>query len=463
MGKQIKPVLRERFKRGTSKMVQQYIASIDYDARLYNEDIDGSIAHVEMLTSIGLIKKADSKKIINGLNAIRKEIDDKSFVFVPELEDIHMHIERRLFDKIGTVAAFMHTARSRNDQIALDVRMYLKKIITKSISELLDVQEAILGVAQNNIDVIMPGYTHLQHAQPVLFSHHMMAYFEMFQRDIERFEDCYKRTDISPLGSGALAGVAYPINREMVSEKLGFTSISRNSIDAVSDRDFIIEFESAAAICMMHLSRMAEEFIIWSSTEFNFIEIDDAYCTSSSIMPQKKNPDVLELIRGRTGRTAGNLISFLMVMKALPLAYNRDMQEDKITLFSTVDILLPSLQLIKDIIPAISLKKEDMLMAAGKNYILATDIADYLVRKGMPFREAHTIVSKLVNYAIQKQKTLGQLSLKEYKKYSAYFDRDIFNISIKQSVNARNHPGGTSTSQVKKSIAYARKLSGERQ
>jgi argininosuccinate lyase len=460
MGKQIRPVLRERFKRGINNTAQKYIASIDYDARLYNEDIEGSIAHVEMLASIGLIKKGDSKKIINGLNAIRKEIDDKSFVFMPELEDIHMHIERRLFDKIGAIAAFMHTARSRNDQIALDIRMYLKKEITKSILELLDVQEAILVVARDNIDVIMPGYTHLQHAQPVLFSHHMMAYFEMFQRDIERFKDCYKRTDISPIGSGALAGVAYPINREMVAQKLGFAGISRNSIDAVSDRDFIIEFESAATICMMHLSRMAEEFIIWSSTEFNFIEIDEAFCTSSSIMPQKKNPDVLELIRGRTGRTVGNLIALLMVMKALPLAYNRDMQEDKITLFSTVDILLPSLQLIKDIISSISLKKGDMFMAAGKNYILATDIADYLVKKGVPFREAHTIVSKLINYAINKKKSLEQLSLEEYKKFSANFGRDVFNISISQSVNSRNHPGGTSTSQVKKSIAHARKLSG---
>lgn len=451
-------ILRNRFDKNLKKSLENFISSINVDYRLYNEDIDGSIAHTLLLVNTKIISRKTGKKIINALEEIRKEFQNGKLKFKEEFEDIHMNIEKRLFEKIGNTAAFLHTARSRNDQVVLDTRLYLKKKIEETKGRIRDLQRTIVKTAKDNIDIIMPGYTHLQHAQPVLFAHHMMSYFEMFQRDVERFNYCYSHTDFMPLGSGALAGVGYPIKREFVARKLGFANITRNSIDSVSDRDFIIEFESAASICMMHLSRLSEELIIWSSSEFDFIELSDSVCTSSSIMPQKKNPDVLELIRGRTGKVYGNLLAILTVMKGLPLSYNRDMQEDKSILFETIDNLLMCLNAMNEVIGTMKVKGHSMHAAAQKGYLLATDIVDYLVRKGVPFRNAHSIVSRLVNYAIKHNKMFSQLSLEEYKKFSPKFEGDVLNIDLKASISFRNHTGGTSLNQVKNHIKLAEKI-----
>ena len=377
------------------------------------------------------------------------------------MEDIHMAIEARLLELCGDIAGKLHTARSRNDQIALDMRLFVKEAITVTLLKINRLQHSLVELAENNIDAIMPGYTHLQPAQPVLLTHHLLAYFEMLSRDIERFADVLKRTDVMPLGSGALAGVAYNTDRQFLARELGFSQISRNSMDAVSDRDFVIEYISAASICMMHLSRLAEEIIIWSSAEFGYIELDDAYATGSSIMPQKKNPDIAELARGKTGRVYGHLIAMLAAMKGLPLAYNRDLQEDKEGLFDTVDTLLPSLEVFAGMLSSLKINKDKMENAASRDYILATDLADYLVSKGETFRNAHAVTAKLVSYATEKGKPLDQLRLDEYRKFSNLFDDSTFSVSAASSIAARNTTGGTSPQQVKKALLRARKAIGK--
>jgi argininosuccinate lyase len=454
--------LRSRFQKGIDKAVEKYVASIPFDWRLYKQDIAGSLAHAQMLAKQGLISKKDAELIVSGLVAIRDEIEQGKLEFNHELEDIHMTIESRLFEKIGDVAGKLHTARSRNDQVALDLRLFVKEAISETVSALRDFQRALLGVAEANKTVIMPGYTHLQQAQPVLFAHHLLAYFEMLQRDVVRFQDCLKRTDVLPLGSGALAGVAYAVDRDFVAQKLGFSEISANSLDAVSDRDFVIEYEAAAAITMMHLSRLAEEMVLWSSAEFGFVELDEAYAASSSIMPQKKNPDVAELARGKTGRVYGNLLSLLTVMKGLPLAYNRDMQEDKEGLFDTVDTLLSTLGVFTGLIKTLKINAARMQQAMSGSYILATDLADYLVRNGLPFRQAHNVVGKLVRYAISKGKGFQELRLDEYRDFSPLFADDVHGITVETSVAARSVIGGTAPEQVVAALLRARKLVGKR-
>ena len=453
--------LRSRFNKGVDKAVEKYVASIPFDWRLYKQDIAGSIAHAQMLAKQGLISKKDAERIVSGLVAIRGEIEKGKLEFKPELEDIHMSIESRLFEKIGDVAGKLHTARSRNDQIALDMRLFMKEAISETVSGLRDFQRALLDIAEANKAAIMPGYTHLQQAQPILFAHHLLAYFDMLQRDVVRFQDCLKRTDVLPLGSGALAGVAYSVDRNFVAKKLGFSDISANSLDAVSDRDFVIEYEAAAAMTMMHLSRLAEEMVLWSSAEFGFVEIDEAYATSSSIMPQKKNPDVAELARGKTGRVYGNLMGLLTVMKGLPLAYNRDVQEDKEGLFDTVDTLLSTLEVFTGLTKTLKINTARMQQAMSGSYILATDLADYLVRKGLPFRQAHDIVGKLVRYAISKNKGFQEMSLDEYRGFSPLFTDDVYGITVKTSVEARNVAGGTAPKQVAAALSRARKLVGK--
>ncbi len=442
----------------TNKLVQDYVASIPFDRRLYRQDIEGSIAHAGMLAKQGIIAKSEAKTIIKGLNSIRKEIEQGKFQFKTELEDIHMNIEASLFDKIGDVAGKLHTARSRNDQIALDLRLFVKEEILKTIDKIKALQTSLVELAEANKAVVMPGYTHLQQAQPVLLAHHLLAYFDMFQRDRERFHDCLGRTDVLPLGSGALAGVPYPLDRKSVARELGFGKVSTNSLDAVSDRDFVIEYEAAAAIAMMHLSRLAEELILWSSSEFGFIEIGEAFTTGSSIMPQKKNPDVAELSRGKTGRVYGNLMGILTTMKSLPLAYNRDMQEDKEGLFDTVDTLHTSLEVFAGMIKTIRVNTERISQAMKTDYILATDLADYLVKKGMPFREAHGVVARLSEYAMSKGRSFRELGRKEYKKFSPLFGGAVYKITPESSVAARNVAGGTSPQQVAKALRRAKRL-----
>jgi argininosuccinate lyase len=450
--------LRGRFQKGVDKAVEKYIASISFDWRLYKQDIAGSIAHAQMLAKQKLISKKDAELIVSGLAVIQDEIEHGKLVFKPELEDIHMNIESRLFEKIGDVAGKLHTARSRNDQVAVDLRLFVKEAISETVSKLRNFQRALLDIAEANKTVIMPGYTHLQQAQPVLFAHHLLAYFEMFQRDVMRFQDCLKRADILPLGSGALAGVAYPVDRNFIAQKLGFGEVSANSLDAVSDRDFVIEYETAAAVTMMHLSRLAEEMVLWSSAEFGFVELDEAYTTSSSVMPQKKNPDVAELARGKTGRVYGNLLSILTMMKGLPLAYNRDMQEDKEGLFDTTDTLLSTLEVLAGLLRTAKINAVRIEHAMSGSYILATDVADYLVRKGLPFRQAHSVVGKLVQYAIGRKKSLYELSLDEYSSFSPLFADDVYGITVETSIAARDAIGGTAPAQVEAALLRARKL-----
>jgi len=449
--------LRGRFKEEIDSSVLSYVASIPFDWRLYRYDIEGSIAHVEMLAHCKIISSQESRKIKSGLQTILKEIDTGCFPFKTELQDIHMNIEGRLFEIIGDTAGKLHTARSRNDQVALDMRLFARASAMQSVKALQQLNSSLVSVAGKNVNVVMPGYTHLQQAQPVLFAHHLLAYFQMFSRDIERFYDCLVRINVLPLGSGALAGVPYPVDREFVAVKLGFDEVSENSIDAVSDRDFIIEFESAAAIAMMHLSRLAEELIIWSSREFGFVELGDAYSTSSSIMPQKKNPDVAELARGKSGRVYGHLLAMLTVMKGLPLAYNSDLQEDKEGFFDTVDTLLPSLQIMSGLVDSLKINSSRM-KSVMSSYILATDLADYLVRKGLSFREAHGAVSRLISYAVEAKKELNDLDLREFKKFSALFGPDVRSINFQKSIEARASLGGTASVQVKKSIERAKEI-----
>ncbi|MBI2906492.1 MAG: argininosuccinate lyase [Chloroflexi bacterium] len=448
--------LRSRFEKNMDDLVRDYTASIPFDRRLYRQDIAGSIAHAKMLARQGIISDKDAELIVMGLVSIREEIEGGKLQFKAELEDIHMNIEARLAEKIGDVAGKLHSARSRNDQVALDLRLYARHAIAQTNASLKELQTALLDVAEANIDVALPGYTHLQRAQPVLLAHHFLAYLEMLQRDVERLKDCLKRTDVMPLGSGALAGVPYPIDRVSVAKELGFAEISRNSLDAVADRDFVVEYEAAAALTMMHLSRLAEELILWSSAEFGFVEMDDAYATGSSIMPQKKNPDVAELARGKTGRVYGHLVAMLTTLKGLPLAYNKDLQEDKEGFFDTVDTLNNTLRIFAAMVRTMTVNKERMLQAASDDVLLATDIADYLVRKGLPFREAHSVVASLTRHLIEKGMSFRGLTLEEYKAFSPLFDKDVFAITVASSLAARDVPGGTAPVRVKAALAEAR-------
>ena len=453
--------IRGRFQKAADKSVAEYTASIPFDWRLYRHDIAGSIAHTKMLAKQGIILEKEAETINNGLASIAEEIEQGKFQFKPELEDIHMNIEARLIEKVGEVGGKLHTARSRNDQVALDLRLWAKEAISDTLVRLREFQQALVNLAEANKGVAMPGYTHLQPAQPVLLAHHLLAYFEMLQRDIDRFNDCLKRTDAMPLGSGAIAGVAYNIDREFLARELGFSQISQNSIDAVSDRDFVVEYEAAASLAMMHLSRLAEEIILWSSAEFNFIELDEAYTTGSSIMPQKKNPDVAELVRGKTGRVYGKLMALLTTMKALPLSYNRDMQEDKEGFFDTVDTLLSTLEVFTGMVKTLRVKAENVAQAVKQGYILATDLADYLVKKGGPFRTAHDIVGRLVSYALEKGKSFSELSLAEYKGFSPLFGEDVYSITVESSIVARDITGGTAPKQVERALATAKKIIGD--
>jgi len=452
--------IRGRFHKKAGELVTEYTASIPFDWRLYPYDIAGSIAHARMLAKQGIISLKEAEIITQGLASIREEIEQGKFQFKPELEDIHMNIEARLIEQAGDAGGKLHTARSRNDQVALDLRLFTKEAIADTLLSLKKFQQALIGLAEANKSVIMPGYTHLQPAQPVLLAHHLLAYFEMIRRDTDRFDDCLKRTDVMPLGSGAIAGVAYNIDRDFLARELGFSQLSQNSIDAVSDRDFVVEYEAAASLCMMHLSRLAEEIILWSSAEFNFIELDEAYATSSSIMPQKKNPDVAELVRGKTGRVYGKLMALLVTMKGLPLSYNRDLQEDKEGLFDTVDTLLATLAIFAGMIKTLSVKAENTGQAVRRGYILATDLADYLVGKGESFRTAHDIVARLVSYAIDKNKSFGELSLTEYQNFSPLFGEDVYLITVESSLAARDIIGGTAPRQVERALAAAKKIVG---
>lgn len=447
-----------RFSEKTDRIVEDFTSSIDIDKRLYVYDIEGSIAHCRMLARTSIISEADASVLIEGLGEIRREIERGNFQFDDGLEDIHMHIEARLIEKVGKSAQKLHTARSRNDQVALDARMYLREESVNTIKRLISLSKVVVDLAKTYIDVVLPGYTHLQRAQPVLLSHHFMAYYEMFSRDIARFDDGLKRINVMPLGSAALAGTTYPIDREYTARLLDFPKISANSIDAVSDRDFIIEFVSAASICMVHLSRMSEEFILWSSSEFGFIELPDSFATGSSIMPQKKNPDVPELVRGKTGRVFGDLVSLLTMMKSLPLSYNRDMQEDKSALFQTADTLRQCIDIYIKMLPKLKINREAMRQATSKGFLNATDMADYLVAGGMPFRQAHGCVGEAVAYASRKKKELHELTLKELKSFSSHFKKDIFNIlSTEQMINRRKSIGGTALECVRAAIGKAEK------
>lgn len=445
-----------RFTKPTNLLVDEYTASISFDQKLAPYDIQGSLAHVEMLSVCGIIPKKDAETIKEGLRVVAKKIANGEVELSVENEDIHMNVEKLLIDEIGAVGGKLHTGRSRNDQVALDMRLYLRDTIVTIIDLLLKLQGALLDQAKKNLDTILPGYTHLQRAQPVLFSHHMMAYVSMFERDIERLQDSLKRVNRSPLGAGALAGTTFPIDRQMVAEQLHFDGVVENSLDAVSDRDFVVEFLSDASLIIMHLSRLSEELVQWSSAEFNFIELDDAFCTGSSMMPQKKNPDVAELVRGKTGRVYGHLIGMLTTLKGLPIAYNKDMQEDKEGMFDTADTLKGALALFAPMIQTMEVKKENMYQAVVQDFSNATDLADYLVNKDMPFREAHAVVGQTVLYAIEQNKFLLDLTLEEFKQFSSLIEEDIYQVLAPETVvNARDVIGGTAKNRVEEQIQLA--------
>ncbi len=439
-----------RFKEVTNKLVEELNASISFDSRLYAHDIRGSVAHAAVLKKAGVLTEAERKRIVSGLGKVESEIVSGKFAFTPDMEDIHMAVEARLTELIGPLGGKLHTGRSRNDQVALDIRLYLKDEIYETVGLLHELNCTIVEIADANIDVVMPGYTHLQRAQPILLAHHLLAYFEMFTRDIDRYLDCLDRVDIMPLGSGALAGSPYNLDRKLAAKLLGFSAITENSLDGVGSRDFVLEFLSVASIAMANLSRLAEELILWSSQEFGFIELSDAFTTGSSIMPQKKNPDIAELARGKTGRVYGNLIALLTTMKALPLAYNKDMQEDKEPLFDTVDTVKSIYAVFSPMLKSLSIKREAMESAAARGFLNATDAADYLVEQGLPFREAHAVTGRIVAWCISRSKTLEEMELGEWKKFSPLFKDDIKKaISIKRSVDARKVYGGTARSTVK--------------
>ena len=446
-----------RFHEATEKMLEEFSASVHYDHRLYRQDIAGSKVHARMLARQGIISDKDAEEIVNGLVEIEEEIASGKFNWSPELEDVHMNIEQALVKRIGEAGKRLHTARSRNDQVAADIRLYLREEIDRLDRLLSLLQKALLHQARTHQDLILPGYTHLQRAQPILWPHHMLAYFEMFSRDRDRLQDCRKRVNICPLGSAALAGTGFPIDREYVAEELGFQGITANSLDAVSDRDFIVEFLAAAGIIMAHLSRMSEELILWTSAEFGFVDLPDGFCTGSSIMPQKKNPDVPELVRGKAGRVYGHLISLLTVIKGLPLAYNRDLQEDKEALFDTVDTVCASVEIMAALVAKLVPRKEHISRIVTQGFLTATDLADYLVKKGMPFRQAHSVVGKAVSQCISQGKELTDMSLEDLKAFSSLIDEDIFEVlSIEGSVGTRRCPGGTAPERVAEALAKAK-------
>jgi argininosuccinate lyase len=447
-----------RFNEPVTELVKRFTASIGFDQKLGLYDIEGSVAHAEMLAAQKIITQKDLKAIQSGLQSIQKEILAGTFKWSLDLEDVHLNIEKRLTDKIGEAGKKLHTGRSRNDQVATDLRLWLRETIDQTIQKIKTLQLSVVQLADKHQKTIMPGFTHLQVAQPVTFGHHLMAYYEMLQRDLTRFEDARKRMNQLPLGAAALAGTSYPIDRNRVAKKLKFDGVCENSLDAVSDRDFAIEFTFAASLLMTHLSRFSEELIMWSSPMFGFVEIADGFCTGSSIMPQKKNPDVPELVRGKTGRVTGHLMSLLMLMKAQPLAYNKDNQEDKEPLFDTANTILDVLTIYADMLKSISVNEKNMKEAALKGYATATDLADYLVIKGVAFRDAHEIVAKAVNAAIKKKCDLSELKIDELKKFSKMISSDVYShLTLEGSIKSRNHTGGTSFEQVKKSIEKAKK------
>lgn len=447
-----------RFTKAEEKNALDFNASISYDCRMYREDIAGSIAHAKMLAAHGIISKEDQEKITKGLLSIKKEIDEGTFPFSVELEDIHMNIEKRLTEEIGDAGARLHTARSRNDQCALDLHMYMKRNIARLSEKLIAVLEALLAASKKYQDVILPGYTHMQRAQPVLFAHHMLAYFAMLERDFKRLEDCYDMCDMSPIGACALAGTTYPTHPEEEANDLHFASVYGNSLDAVSDRDYLLQFLSFASICAMHLSRLSEEFIYWSTSEFQFIELDDGYSTGSSIMPQKKNPDMCELIRGKTGRVYGHLIGLLTVMKGLPLAYDKDMQEDKEGVFDALDTLYFALDIYAGMISTMTVNGDHTRQVLESDFSNATDMADYLAKKGLPFRQAHAVVGSAVHYCIEHHKVLLDLSMEEFRSMSPLFEEDIKEaLSIENCVKNRESYGGTGPKSVKRQQTHAEK------
>ncbi len=439
-----------RFKKGTNELVNDFNSSIRVDSRMYKEDIEGSLAHVKMLGKQKIIPSKASKKIEDGLNEMLKRMDNGVIGIDPSSEDIHSFVEGTLTYYIGDEGKMLHTGRSRNDQVTLDLRLYLKKEIKLIISDLIELEKVLSKKAKENIDTIMPGYTHMQKAQPITLSHHLLAYAEMFKRDIGRLQDTYKRTDMMPLGSGALATSTYPIDREFVAEELGFSQITLNSLDSVSDRDYVIETLSSLSLIMMHLSRFAEEIILWCTDEFKFIQLDDEYSTGSSIMPQKKNPDVAELVRGKTGRVYGDLITLLTVMKGIPLAYNKDMQEDKEALFDALDTVTLSLKTFCGMIDTMKVNKDNMKKGASGGFTNATDVADYLAKHNVPFRTAHSIVGEIVLYCIKENKAIEELSLEEFKSFSPVFEEDIYNaINLLTCVEERKVIGGPSSESIK--------------
>lgn len=446
-----------RFSEATDAFVAEFTASVQFDQRFYKQDIAGSIAHATMLAKVGVLTDQERDEIIHGLTNIQTEIESGKFEWRIDLEDVHMNIESRLTQLIGITGKKLHTGRSRNDQVAADIRLYLRDEIDAVLSTLKRLQLGILTLASKHTHTIMPGFTHLQTAQPVTFSHHLMAWFEMLVRDTERLQDCRKRVNRMPLGSAALAGTTYPIDRAYTAELLGFDEVSENSLDAVSDRDFAIEFNAAASLIMMHLSRMSEELILWTSAQFKFVQIPDRFCTGSSIMPQKKNPDVPELVRGKSGRVFGDLISLLTLMKGQPLAYNKDNQEDKEPLFDAIDTVRGCLMSFADMIPALIPNIESMREAALRGFSTATDLADYLVKKGVPFRDSHEIVGKTVALAVEEDKDLSELSLEQLQQFSSLIEADVFDkaLTLEASVSARDHIGGTAPKQVEAAIARA--------
>ena len=442
-----------RFEKGTDNEVNDFNSSIRFDARMYRQDIKGSIAHATMLGKQGIISNDDSKLIVKTLGEILNDIESGKVEFTLDAEDIHMNIETILISRIGDVGKRLHTGRSRNDQVALDIRMYIKDEISTIKTMLVDLEHTLVNIAESHKDTIMPGYTHLQKAQPITLAHHTLAYFEMFKRDITRLDDCYKRTNVMPLGSGALAGTTYPLDREFVADMLGFEAVTLNSLDGVSDRDFVIELASALSICIMHLSRYSEELILWNTNEFQFIEMDDSCSTGGSIMPQKKNPDVAELISGKTGRVYGDLMTILTVMKGIPLAYNKDMQEDKECIFDAIDTLKLCIPVFNKMIRTMKINKDNMRKGASGGFTNATDAADYLVKKGMPFREAHSVIGKMVLYAINNNKSLEQFTMEEFKNCSDIIEDDIYDaISMETCVNERKTIGAPSKQAVEYSI-----------
>jgi argininosuccinate lyase len=446
-----------RFKEEVDEALERFNASLSFDWRLYAQDIEGSKAHCRMLAKQGIIKDEEASIMIEALSEIEREIESGQVDFHQTYEDIHTLVEKRLVEKVGSLGEKLHTGRSRNDQVALDTRMYVREVVERMQSLVKEMQEALIHLAEENMDVIAPGYTHLQRAQPILISHHLLAYYEMLKRDLERLRETRKRTNVLPLGSAALAGSTFNLDREMVARELGFEAISENSMDAVSDRDFLLDFLFAAAVLMMHLSRLSEELVIWSTREFGFVHLPDAFCTGSSIMPQKKNPDLPELVRGKTGRVYGHLMGLLTTLKGLPLSYNKDMQEDKEALFDAVDTVEQCLTVMSRLLKEMTFNKDVMRKAVDEGYLTATDLADYLAGKGMTFRQAHDVVGKMVLYAMDRKKELGQLTLKELKGFSPKIDKEVYGwLDPNSSIDRRNTIGGTGKSAVKRALEKAR-------